>query len=283
MSTRPQQLPQPSWMVGCGNMGGAIVDGWRLAEIDLAGLTIIRPSGAEVAGVRTVTSAADAGSAPKLVLLAVKPQMLDVVAAEVRPHLSAKTMLVSLLAGTPLAALRERFPGVRTIVRAMPNLPVAVRRGVVALIGETDDQAIKREVAELFQPLGYAPWMVDEERFAAVGSVAGAGPAYVARFVAALASAGEQQGLSAEMATTIALETVFGTTWMAAGSGEPMEAIAKRVASPGGTTEAGLEVLDRDSVFEELLVLAIGAARRRGEELAAAAKGEPLAERSTLH
>ncbi|MEO7654737.1 MAG: pyrroline-5-carboxylate reductase dimerization domain-containing protein [Sphingomicrobium sp.] len=276
-------IQSPSWMVGCGNMGSAIIDGWRLAGFDLGGLTIIRPSGAEVADVRTVANAAAAGTAPKVVLLAVKPQMLDEVAAQIRSHLSARTLLISLLAGTPLAALRERFPGVRTIVRAMPNLAVAVRSGVIALIGETEDKAVKLEVAELFQPLGYAPWMVDEERFAAVGSVAGAGPAYVARFVAALASAGERQGLSAEMATTIALETVFGTTWMAAGSGEAMDSIATRVASPGGTTEAGLEVLDRDSVFEELIALAIAAARRRGKDLAKDSQPAPLAERPALH
>ena len=261
-----------TWMIGCGNMGRAMIEGWRLAGFDFAGLTMIRPSGTEVEGVRVVGDADAAGSAPNLVILAVKPQQLDEVASDLRPRLSAQTVVVSLLAGVELASLRERFPGVRTIVRAMPNLPVAVRRGVIPMIGESEDQAVKVAVAELFQPLGYAPWMVDEEKLAAASSVSGAGPAYVARFIAALTRAGEAQGLSTEMAATIALETVFGTAWMAAGSGEAMDDIAGRVASPKGTTEAGLEVLDRDGVFNDLVSVAIAAARRRGEELATAAK-----------
>lgn len=261
-----------TWMVGCGNMGQAMIEGWRLAGFDFAGLTVVRPSGTEIDGVRVVRDTGAAGSAPNLVILAVKPQQLDEVASDLRPRLSAQTVIVSILAGVELVSLRERFPGVRTIVRAMPNLPVAVRRGVIPLIGESEDEAVKVAVAELFQPLGYAPWMIDEEKLAAVSSVSGAGPAYVARFIAALTKAGQAQGLSAEMATTVALETVFGTAWMAVGSGEAMDDIAGRVASPKGTTEAGLEVLDRDDVFNDLVAVAIAAARRRGEELAEAAK-----------
>ncbi len=264
-------------------MGGAIVEGWRSAGFDLGGLTIIRPSGAEVAGVRTVTDARDAGSAPAVVVLAMKPQQLDEVAAALRPHLSSKTLVASILAGVELASLRQRFPGVRAVVRAMPNLAVAMRRGVIALVGDNEDEALKREVAEIFQPLGFAPWMIDEQKFAAVGSVAGAGPAYVARFIAALTKAGEKLGLSPEMASTVALETVFGTAWMAASTGEAMDSIANRVASPGGTTEAGLAVLDRNGVFEELLALAIGAASRRGTALARSARDPSLAETPTVN
>jgi len=281
--TEIARLPQPLWMAGCGNMGGAIVEGWRSAGFDLSGLTVIRPSGEEVAGVRTVTDARDAGSAPAVVVLAMKPQQLDEVAAALRPHLSSKTLVVSILAGVELASLRQRFPGVRAVVRAMPNLAVAMRRGVIALVGDNEDEALKREVAEIFQPLGFAPWMIDEQKFAAVGSVAGAGPAYVARFIAALTKAGEKLGLSPEMASTVALETVFGTAWMAAGTGEPMDSIANRVASPGGTTEAGLAVLDRNGVFEELLALAIGAASRRGTALARSARDPSLAETPTVN
>ncbi len=277
------QLPQPLWMAGCGNMGGAIVEGWRSAGFDLSGLTIIRPSGAQVAGARTVSSAQDAGPPPAALVLAMKPAQLDQAAEELRSRLSAKTMLVSILAGVELASLRRRFPGVRTVVRAMPNIGVAMRRGVIALVGESDDETTKREAAQLFQPLGFAPWMVDEKRFSAVGEVAGAGPAYVARFIAALAKAGEKQGLSPEMAATVALETVFGTAWLAASTGDDMSAIARRVASPGGTTEAGLAVLDRNGVFEELVALAIGAAARRESALARSARDPSLAEKPTVN
>jgi pyrroline-5-carboxylate reductase len=270
-------------MVGCGNMGGAVIDGWCAAGFDLSGVTVIRPSGTPVGEVRTVKDSSEAGTAPKVVVLAMKPQKLDEAAAALRPNLSSKTLLVSLLAGVELASLRQRFPGVRAVVRAMPNLAVAMRRGVIALVGETEDEALKREVAEMFQPLGFAPWMIDEKRFAAVGAVAGAGPAYVARYIAALAKAGEKQGLSPELAATVALETVFGTAWMAATSGEDMDSIARRVASPGGTTEAGLAVLDRNGVFEELVALAIGAAARRGTALARGARDPSLAESPTVN
>lgn len=277
------QLPTPLWMAGCGNMGGAIVEGWRAAGFDLSGLTVIRPSAEAVAGVTTVAEPGDAGTAPNVLVLAMKPQKFDEAAAALRPHLSSKTLVVSILAGVELASLRQRFPGVRAVARAMPNLAVAMRRGVIALVGETDDEALKREVAQIFQPLGFAPWMIDEEKFSAVGSVAGAGPAYVARFIAALTKAGEKLGLSSEMAGTVALETVFGTAWMAASSGEAMDSIATRVASPGGTTEAGLAVLDRNGVFEELVALAIGAASRRGSALARGARDPSLAETPTVN
>jgi pyrroline-5-carboxylate reductase len=130
---------------------------------------------------------------------------------------------------------------------------------------------LQQGLTDLLSVLGYPVWLVDEARLAAVGSVAGAGPAYVARFIAALAKAAERQGLSPELAGTIALETVLGTAWMGAVTSEDMASIAKRVASPKGTTEAGLAVLDRDDVLDELIGLTIDAAARRGTELAQAA------------
>ena len=267
------QIPAPTWFVGCGNMGGAIIDGWRLGGVDLSPLTVIRPSGKAVDGVRIVTSAAEAGPSPRLVMLAFKPQKLDEIAAELRTHLDAKTVVVSLLAGVEAASLRERFPDVEAIVRAMPNLPVAVRRGVTGLYSAGLDPHIGVDINNLFSALGFAMWLVDEAKLAALGSVAGAGPAYVARFVAALAKAGVQRGLSEDIAATIARETVLGTAWMAATTGEDMESVARRVASPKGTTEAGLSVLDGDDhVLDRLIQVTIDAAARRGRELAEEAR-----------
>lgn len=275
--TSAPRIPAPTWMIGCGHMGGAVVEGWRAAGFDLSGLTVIRPSGRPVEGVRTVFAAADAGPAPKVVILAMKPQKLDEVAPGLRPLLTAKTIVVSMLAGVEAASLRERFPGVAAVVRAMPNIAVAIRRGVIALFSEDDDDALRQQVAELFQPLGFAPWVSEEAKLAAVGSVAGAGPAYVARFIAALAKAGEERGLSREMADVVALETVLGTGWLAASTKWDMDVLARRVASPNGTTEAGLAVLDRESVLDELIGVTIAAAARRGTELAEEAKSGSLA------
>jgi pyrroline-5-carboxylate reductase len=276
------QLPQPTWFIGCGNMGGAILDGWRMGGLDLGAVTVIRPSGKPVEGTRTVKSFAEAGTSPKLVVLAFKPQKLDEVAPELRKFLSAKTIVVSILAGVEAASLRQRFPGVGTIVRAMPNLPVAVRRGVTGLYSPDVDQRTEAELNNLFSSLGFAMWMADESKLAALGSVAGAGPAYVARFIAALTKAGERRGLSHEIAATIARETVLGTAWMTATTGENMDSVARRVASPKGTTEAGLAVLDKQHVLDELVALTIDAASRRGNELAEAARGAQLEEPARL-
>ena len=276
------QLPAPTWFVGCGNMGGAIIDGWRLGGIDLGAVTVIRPSGTPVDGTRTVTNFTDAGPPPKLVVLGFKPQKLDEVARELRKWLSSQTIIVSLLAGVEAASLRQRFPGVGGIVRAMTNLPVAVRRGVTALYTTDADQPSQQQLNDLFSALGFAMWMADEAKLAAVGSVAGAGPAYVARFIAALTKAGQKRGLTEEIAAVIARETVLGTAWMAASTGEDMASIARRVASPRGTTEAGLAVLDRDEVLDGLIAVTIEAASRRGAELAEEARTPSLAEATRL-
>ena len=276
------KLSEPTWFVGCGNMGGAILDGWRMGGLDLSAVTVIRPSGKAVEGARVVTSVKEAGSPPKIAFLAFKPQRLDEIAPELRRHLSANTVVVSILAGVEAESLRQRFPAVRAIVRAMPNLPVAVRRGVTGLYSSDVDPLTRNELNNLFTALGFAMWMADESKLAALGSVAGAGPAYVARFIAALTRAGIKRGLSEEISATLALETVLGTSWMAANTGENMESVAKRVASPKGTTEAGLAVLDHDHVLDELIALTIDAAARRGAELADEAKTASLAETPPL-
>lgn len=271
------QIPAPTWFVGCGNMGGAILDGWRVGGLDLGVITVIRPSGTPVEGTRTVTAFVDAGAPPKLAVLAFKPQKLDEVAPELRRYFSAGTILVSLLAGVEVSSLRQRFPGAAAIVRAIPNLPVAVRRGVAGLFSTDADPQTQQQLNDLFSSLGFAMWMSDEGKLSALGAVAGAGPAYVARFIAALTNAGERRGLSYEIAATIARETVLGTAWMAASTGEDMASIARRVASPNGTTEAGLAVLDREHVLDELIAVTIDAAARRGAELAEEAAASRLA------
>jgi pyrroline-5-carboxylate reductase len=267
------QLPAPTWFVGCGNMGGAVLDGWRVGVVDLEPVTVIRPSGKPVDGASVVTSVADAGPPPRVVVLAFKPQKLDEIAPELRQRLTSKTLVVSFLAGVEVASLRQRFPGVGAIVRAMPNLPVAVRRGVTGLYSSDADASAREELGNIFSALGFAMWMADEGKLAALGSVAGAGPAYVARFIDALAKAGVQRGLTEDIAATIARETVLGTAWMAATNREDMESVARRVASPKGTTEAGLAVLDGDDhVLDRLIQVTIDAAARRGSELAEEAR-----------
>ena len=275
-------IPAPTWFVGCGNMGGAIIDGWRMAEIDLSPVTAIRPSGKAIDDVRVVTSVEEAGTAPKLVVLAFKPQKLAEIAPQLEPFVGSDTVVLSLLAGVELATLRGHLPRALGIIRAAPNLPVAVRRGVTGLYGDLAGGPLKQQIGDLFVAFGFAMWMADEQKLGALGAVAGAGPAYVARFIAALAKAAMKRGLSEEIASVLALETVLGTAWMAASSGESMESIAKRVASPKGTTQAGLDVLDREGVLDQLIGITIEAAARRGAQLAQEAKSASLAEPQRL-
>lgn len=257
------------WIVGCGKMAGAMVEGWRKAGVLGEGVLAIRPSGQPVEGARVVTAIPEEGGAP-LILLGVKPQKIDEIVARLEPHVGPNTVLLSILAGVELASLRKRFPRAATIVRAMPNLPVATGEGVTALIGE---RPIDPAILKTFEALGLVHLAASEAEFAAVGGLAGSGPAYVARFVAALAKAGTNHGLSDEVARKLALQTVLGTAAMAAASGEDMGALATRVASPKGTTEQGLAVLDRDGALDRLVAEVLAAAARRSEELSAAARG----------
>ena len=264
-------------------MAGAMVEGWRLAGADLSGAVAIRPSGKPVEGIRVVTSLSDAGPPPRLVVLGFKPQQLDEVAPKLAGWITSRTIVVSILAGVEAATLRERFPKAAAIVRAIPNLPVAIRRGVVALHSDDISEEQGFELSKLFAMLGYSMWSSSESTLATIGSVAGAGPAYAARFVDALAKAGVERGLPDELANTIALETVLGTSWMAATKSESMDDIVHRVASPNGTTEAGLAVLARDDVLYKLVSLTIGAASRRATELAAEARGLKVDSSETVH
>ena len=268
--TEIPRIAVPTWFVGCGNMGQAMVAGWRSAGIDLSPAVAIRPSGLPVTGVRTVRSLGEAGAPPRLVVLAFKPQKLDEIAPQLKTWITGRTTIVSLLAGVEATTLRQIFPTAASIVRAMPNTPVAIRRGVIALYSEDADDKTRTELSSLFAPLGFAPWMADEAKFSAVSAIAGSGPAYVARFIAALVKAGEERGLANETASTIALETVLGTAWLAASAGEGMDEIARRVASPNGTTEAGLAVLDQK--LDALVDQVIDAASERGRQLAEAAR-----------
>jgi pyrroline-5-carboxylate reductase len=264
-------FPAPVWLVGCGNMAGAMVEGWRAAGVNFSDVTVIRPSGAPVEGIKTITGY-PAGETPQFVMLGFKPQKLNEVAPALAPYIGSETILVSMLAGVKGATLRDRFPEARAIIRVMPNLPVAQRTGVVALFSEHGDQQAREIVGSLMALLGLAPWCADEKQFAAIGAVAGAGPAYVARFAETMTRGGERLGLDADLAEAVAVQTLVGTGALAAATGESMTEIARRVASPMGTTEQGLAVLDAPDGLQPLVDRMLDAAIRRAEELAAEAR-----------
>ena len=264
-------FPGPAWLVGCGNMAGAMVEGWRAGGLDFSSVTVIRPSGTAVDGVRTVTEYPD--EQPRFVMLGFKPQKLDEVTPGLAPHIGAETIVVSMLAGVTAAGLRKRFPAARTIVRIMPNLPVAQRAGVAPLFSEDGDVEAHGLVARLMEQLGLAPWCADEGQISTIGAVSASGPAYFARFAEAIGRAAAGRGLDPALAQAIAAQTLIGTGAFAATTGESMADIARRVASPKGTTEQGLGVLDAADGLQPLVDRVIDAALRRVAELAAEAAG----------
>lgn len=267
-------LEGPLWLVGAGNMGGAMLRGWLAAGVDPAQVTVIDPGAKDLpGGVLVLPSPPPDGAAPTVVVLAVKPQMLDVVAPDLASALEPETLLISILAGVEIASLRARFPHPRGVVRVMPNTPVAIGKGVMALHGDgltTDAAAL---AARLTAPLGLVEWIEREEQFDAVTALSGCGPAFLFRFIDAMADAGAALGLPADQAARLAAATVEGAALLAARSDETPAQLADRVASPGGSTREGLNVLDEDQAIRRLLARTLGAAARRNAEMAAAARG----------
>ncbi len=259
-------FPAPAWLVGCGNMAGAMVEGWRKSGISFDGVTVIRPSGVPVEGVKTVTEYPP--ERPRLVLLGFKPQKLDEIAPGLAPHVGADCNIVSMLAGVSAATLRDRFPNARAIVRVMPNLPVAQVQGTTAIYSGDGNQESLQDISQLMASLGMIVWCEKEEELGIIGAIASAGIAYVARFAAALARSGETLGMHPGLADQMAIQTLIGTAAYAADTGASMSEIARRVASPKGTTEQGLAVLDAEDGLQQLVDHTIQAAVRRSKELA---------------
>lgn len=209
---------------------------------------------------------------PRLVMLGFKPQLLDEIVPDLAVRVGADTIIVSMLAGVDSASLRDRFPNVKAIIRIMPNLPVAQAQGVIAIYPDGGDVEELGEIRRLMASLGMISWCETESQLGVIGAVAAAGVAYVARFADALAKAGNALGLRPGLAEQVAIQTLVGTGAYAAETGAPMSEIARRVASPKGTTEQGLAVLDAPDGLDLLVKRTIAAAVRRGEELAEAAR-----------
>ncbi len=267
-----QVLPGPFWLIGCGNMAGAMLERWLASGMDPRQVTVVRPSGAPVGeGVR-VLRALPEGEVPAVVMLGVKPQKLNEVAPLLAPVLDRETILISILAGVEQTTLRARFPLPRFITRAMPNTPVQLGKGVVELYSDSADESARGVVTELMRPLGYAEWFAEEQVFALAGHLTGAGPAFLFRFIDALSAAGAKLGLEPNQAARLAKMMVEGAGALASTSDESPSRLATRVGSPGGTTEAGLDVLDSETGLQDLVLRTLAASERRARELAERAR-----------
>ncbi len=259
-------------LIGCGNMGRAMLDGW-LAQQSTSAITVVDPSSGRIpSSVRALTSLADYERRAKLVVLAVKPQMLMAVAPALERVVGPDTILLSILAAVEIASLRNCFPRAGAIVRAVPNLPGAIGAGITALAADRLDSAGRSQVTKLCEPLGSVEWLEQEALIDAATSVSGCGPAFLLRFASAVIAAGVAQGLQEDQARRLFAATMAGTGKLLATTNETVDEMIRRVSSPGGVTLAGLAMLDRDDVLQRLIGDTLAATAQRSAEMAAAAR-----------
>ena len=266
-----QHWPSHILLLGCGNMAGAMLARWLDEGLPPERVTVVRPSGKAVApGVAVLTQLSAPVAPGTLVLLGCKPQQLATVSDQAAGYVGQGAVLMSILAGVPIARIRAAFPDATSILRCMPNLPVRIGKGVSIL--KADDAASADDLAlttSLCASLGLVEWLDDEALFDAATALAGCGPAFVYRFIDALAAAGAQLGLEPAAAARMALATVEGAAGSAAMADRPPADLADAVASKGGMTREGLDVLDRTEGLQALVGETLRAARDRGAVLAA--------------
>ncbi|MGB3026464.1 pyrroline-5-carboxylate reductase [Paradevosia shaoguanensis] len=263
----------PVVLAGAGKMGLALARGWIAAGLKPSNLVLVDPNPGEhtitfaiKTGARLVPSAE--GVSPRVLVLAVKPQIIGDVMAQLRPVVGAETLVVSIAAGISIAAIAQGL-GTHRIVRTMPNTPAQIGKGVTGAVSGPGVEASDRAVAaDLLQAAGQVAWFDDEKAIDAVTAVSGSGPAYVFNLVEALAAAGVRQGLPAEQAMLLARQTIVGAAYLLEAEPDiPASTLRENVTSPKGTTAAALEVLMGADGFGPVLDRAVEAARRRSEEL----------------
>jgi len=258
---------------GCGNMGGAMLHGWLAAGMDPAGFTVVDPFLANPPAGITHLQAPPAHGAFDVVLLGFKPQQLAEAAPAITPLVGEGTLLLSILAGVDLATLRHHFPRARATVRVMPNLAAALGKSPIGLVGDADEDG-RAQVDVLMVPLGQAEWLSGEDQMDLITALAGSGPAFVYRVIDSLAAGAAALGLPRDQADRLALSMVEGAAALAAASPNSPGELADRVASPGGTTRAGLNVLDADGRVAALMEDTLRAARDRSVEMTAEARAK---------
>ena len=258
-------------LAGCGKMGGAMLKGWLDRGIDPARVWVVEPAAALRVGlsVTAVASVEDlpADARPDVVVFAVKPQSMDAVAPAYRRYASHAAFL-SIAAGKTIHWFQERLGADAAVVRAMPNTPAAVGRGMTVVCAAPAVSADQKErCAELLQAVGEVAWIDDEALMDAVTAVSGCGPAYVFLLAEALAAAGAAAGLPPELAEQLARATVAGSGELLRQAAESPAVLRQNVTSPGGATFAALQVLMADDGLRPLLTKAVAAAAARSREL----------------
>jgi pyrroline-5-carboxylate reductase len=259
-------------LAGAGKMGGALLTGWLAQGLDPKHVAVIEPHPSDdiralaAKGVRLNPAAKDADGIAALVV-AVKPQTFRDAGPALRPFVKASTLVVSIMAGTTIAVLGDVCGG--RVVRAMPNTPAAIGRGITVAVAAQDVSAEQRATADaLLRATGTVEWVDNEALMDAVTAVSGSGPAYIFLLAEELARAGVAAGLPADLATKLARETVAGSGELLHRSDLNAATLRQNVTSPGGTTAAALGVLMGENGLKELMTRAVAAATQRSKELA---------------
>jgi pyrroline-5-carboxylate reductase len=262
-------------LVGCGKMGGALLAGWLKGEAIARAVVVDPGPGPEVfageARVLVLKSGLElpAAFAPDVVVIAVKPQMMADAAPVYREVVGRGAVVLSIAAGKTIDHFETLYGPATPVVRAMPNTPAAIGRGISVAVANGRATAEQRALCErLLQAGGAVEWVDDERLIDVVTATSGGGPAYVFLLIEALAAAGAASGLPADLAMKLARTTVSGAGELARQSPEPAEQLRKNVTSPNGTTQAALGVLMADGGLPDLMVRAVAAATRRAKDLA---------------
>jgi pyrroline-5-carboxylate reductase len=269
-SSKLQDITGTIALAGAGKMGGAMLTGWLAGGLDAKRVVVIEPmpspeiSALAAKGIQL--NPKDAGTVETLVI-AVKPQSFREAGAVLKSHVAASTLVVSIMAGTPMKSLQEVCGG--AVVRAMPNTPAAIGRGITVAVAARNVSAAQRATSDaLLRATGSVEWVDDEGLMDAVTAVSGSGPAYIFLLAEELARAGVAAGLPEALATRLARETVAGSGELLHRSELPSSTLRQNVTSPGGTTAAALEVLMGNDGLQQLMTRAIAAATARSKELA---------------
>ncbi len=269
-------LPGPLLLLGAGRMGAAMLEGWLKAGVDASRIMVRDPApspqAAQAIAAHSISLNPDAREMAKAALLvaAVKPQVMDEALAPVAPLFAARPPLVlSIAAGRDMASFKAHFGPAAPVIRAMPNTPSAIGRGITGFAASAEVTGEQKELArQLLAALGEVVEVESEEQIDAVTAVSGSGPAYVFLLAECLGHAGRKLGLEAELAGKLARATVTGAAALMEQSGQPPGDLRAAVTSPGGTTQAALEVLMADDGLCALMERAVAAAEERSRQLA---------------
>ena len=256
-------------LLGCGKMGSAMLQGWIDSGLPPASVWVIDPNPSDWLRATGVHINADLPETPAIVLIAVKPQMMGDALPAIAAMGNGETLFVSVAAGTPISSFEQALGSESPIIRAMPNTPAAVGRGITAIIGNAHAGAAHLDLAEqLLSAVGQVVRLDSEEQMDAVTGVSGSGPAYLFHMIECLARAGEAQGLAPELAMQLAKATVAGAGALAEAAEETPAQLRVNVTSPNGTTQAGLEVLMNENAgLPPLMEKTVAAAADRSRDL----------------